>query len=58
MNIELNSEIVKAQAMRLHVFVKEKCPGFKLSHAYHALAQIYGFKNWNTLSALIKREDI
>lgn len=30
---------------------------YKLSHVYNLVSREYGFKDWNTLSAFLKRND-
>jgi Glyoxalase superfamily protein len=54
MKIEINSKSIKAQAKLLKDFVNEKYPDFKLSNAYQAISIMYGFKDWNFLSAYLK----
>lgn len=55
MNIDIDLKIIRYQAISLHEFIKAKYPDFKLSNAYEALAIVYGFENWNTMSGIMKK---
>lgn len=46
----------KTIAHEIHDIVKKYNPDIKLSSAYSALASAYGYKNWNTMSGLLKSE--
>lgn len=55
MQINLTREIVKKQAKKL----KEELKQFyelKNSNALHIVSKLYGFKNWNTASAILPED--
>lgn len=47
----------KMQAEILYQFLNSSNNKISISSCYEALAQMYGFKNWNILSAKIKNMD-
>lgn len=51
-SVEQFKKIVKHEFETIY---KEK--GFKLSHIYNKKARELGFKNWNLLSAFLKKHD-
>lgn len=60
----MNKEKLKKQVEIICDFLAnnkcEKCgtsTSISRSSAYHLLAKIYGYKNWNTLSAKLKDEE-
>ncbi len=63
MNINLTKDILKAQALLLQsVSTRADIQTgdsikITLSSCYQLMAQSYGFKDWNTLSALLKEGD-
>lgn len=52
----LTKDQSKTIAHEIHDIVKKYNPDIKLSSAYSALASAYGYKNWNTMSGLLKPE--
>lgn len=63
MKIKLTKEILKKQALLLQEISTRLDTNtgqpikIQISSCYHLLAPTYGFKDWNTLSALIGREN-
>lgn len=53
MKIELNKELIKRQVTILKESLHEK---LSRSAAYNVLSKMYGFENWNTLSAFLNNE--
>lgn len=53
MQFQVTSENVRAMAERL-----QKTAGVKRSQAYEAIAQMLGHPNWDTLSGLLKKNDL
>lgn len=63
MKIKLTKEILRKQALLLQEVSTRPDSNtgepikIQISSCYHLLAPTYGFKDWNTLSALIGREN-
>ena len=57
MQIDITKETLKKQVQRLRATLLEAKTVIGQSTAYHLLSIVYGFKNWNTLSAMLKREE-
>lgn len=49
-------EEVKKQAKELTALMKQQDPNFKLANSYEAIAKALGYKDWNTLCGLIKKD--
>jgi hypothetical protein len=54
MNVTLTKEFIKNQILLMREFLKTGGMDIKQSNAYNLLARMYGFKDWNTLSAMLK----
>ena len=52
--IELSKELIKRQIPILKDSLNEK---ISTSAAYNVLSKMYGFENWNTLSAFLNNND-
>jgi len=55
MNITLSKELLKAQVKIVREFLKEGNMNLTQSTAYILVSKMYGQKDWNTLSALLKK---
>ncbi len=56
MKINITKEVLKSQAAVMRAFLKVNGQELTQSSAYILLSKIYGFKDWNTLSAALKNE--
>lgn len=56
MKIEITKDLLKAQIKILREYLKAADFELSQSSAYHAVSKMYGFENWNTLSAHLKEE--
>lgn len=56
MNIELNEAYIKKCATVLKEYLKLVNIELKQSNALIAISKMHGYENWNTLSAILKRE--
>jgi hypothetical protein len=55
MQLSLNKELLKKQAKIMQEFIRlENGEKMKLSNCYECIAKMWGYKNWNTLSANLK----
>lgn len=51
----LGYEDIKKQVKALRVFLKEKDTSVCLGHCYEAVSKMYGYANWDTFSAILKK---
>lgn len=57
--IQINRELLKKQAKLLQDFIRQKYSiKINLSFCYQVLSNLYGYKDWNVLSAKIKENDL
>jgi hypothetical protein len=54
MQLKITKEVLKRQIEVMRAYLKEKEITLSQSHSYELLSKIYGARNWNTLSAMIK----
>ncbi len=54
---KLTYKDIKPQVKRLKDFLKEKEIILKLGHCYEAVSVMYGYPNWDTFSAHLKKNE-
>ena len=57
MQITLTKEIMKSQIEVLRAYLKVVGIELGQQNAYNCLSKMYGFPDWNTLSAALKNEE-
>ena len=50
-------EDAKRQVNALRAYLKEKEIILTLGHCYECLARIYGYQNWDTFCAILKKNE-
>ncbi len=48
-------ELIKQKVHRLHGLMKKRMPDIKLSESYNIYSKAAGYKNWQVMSAIIKK---
>lgn len=57
MQITITKEVMKSQIEVLRAYLQTVGIDLKQMNAYNCLSKMYGFPDWNTLSAALKNEE-
>ena len=57
MQINLTKDVIKSQVEVMRTYLKVVDIELKQMNAYNCLSKMYGFSDWNTLSATLKKEE-